>query len=300
MNGKEFYSVKEIAQILNLSPDRIYEYLRAGRLHGARLSNNSAWRIPASELQRLKGSGSAESSAPSESRWGSWSDAFDMTAQLQGSLSRIGSKDWAIWGLPDTGEPPSTSEAELGAWIDRGKLTVKLKVEQDRRFPVFLDRLKSRFPEFSSYDQWRESLTDFFQMCYAVAHEIWSKAESETGLDLGAISVMDKGHLINVPQFIYEFALDNYASGNQPELEILQNSHGYCSLVPKGVASYILAGGSRDEMEQCQGITISLASQYTVDKRIGEIRSRAAEIAKQTTPFVTALSAILKEAMADS
>ena len=61
-----------------------------------------------------------------------------------------------------------------------------------------------------------EGVTDgFFQMCYAVAHEIWSKAESETGLYLGAISVMDKGHLINIPQFIYEFALDNYASGKQ-------------------------------------------------------------------------------------
>ena len=88
------------------------------------------------------------------SRWDSWLDAFDMTAQLQGSLSRIGPKDWAIWELPDTDEPASTSEAELGVWIDRGKLIVKLKVEQDRRFPVFLDRLKSRFPGFSSYDQW--------------------------------------------------------------------------------------------------------------------------------------------------
>jgi len=300
MSGKEFYSVKEFAQILNLSTDRIYEYLRTGYLQGARLTKNSAWRIPASELQRLKGSGSAESAAPSESRWGSWSDAFDMTTQLQGSLSRIGPKDWAIWGLPDTGEPPSTSEAELGAWIDRGKLTVKLRVEQDRRFPVFLDRLKSRFPEFGSYDQWRESLTDFFQRCYILAHEIWSKTELETGLDLGAISVMDKGHLVNVPQFIYEFALDNYASGNQPELGILQNSYGYCSLVPKDVANYVLARGSRDEMEHCKRITISLASQYMVHEKIGEIRSRAAEIAKQTTPFVTALSAIMKEARADS
>ncbi len=61
MSRKEFYSVKEVAQILSLSPDRIYEYLRTGHLRGARLTEQSAWRIPDAELQRLAGLGSEKS-----------------------------------------------------------------------------------------------------------------------------------------------------------------------------------------------------------------------------------------------
>jgi hypothetical protein len=74
--------------------------------------------------------------------------------------------------------------------VDRGKLVVKLAVEEDKRFPLFMSRLKVSFPEFKSYDQWRESLTNFVRMCWALAQEIWSKAENETGLVLSSIPVI--------------------------------------------------------------------------------------------------------------
>ncbi len=70
MSEKEFYSVKEVAQILSLSSDRIYEYLRTGHLHGSRLARNSAWRIPANELQRLKGTSLEKSSAQLDTKPG--------------------------------------------------------------------------------------------------------------------------------------------------------------------------------------------------------------------------------------
>jgi len=184
-------------------------------------------------------------------------------------------------------------------WIDRGNLVVKLRVEQDSRFPLFMDRLKIRFPEFGYYEQLRESVTDFFRMCYAVAHEIWSRTENETGLNLSDIPVMGKGHLVNVPKFIYEFALDNYSSGNQPELEVLQDSYGYYRLVPKDVPNYILARGSPDEMELCKKITICRANEYAADERIGEIRGTAVGIVKQAAPFLAALSTIIREATRD-
>ena len=299
MSRKEFYSVKEVAQILSLSPDRIYEYLRTGHLRGARLTKQSAWRIPANELQRLKGASLEKSSAQLDTKPGKWSEYIELAMQLQNSLSHVEPKDWAIWGLRDTGQPPLTSEAGLKIWIDRGKLVVKLAVEQDNRFPLFMARLKSLFSEFKSYDQWRESLTDFVTMCWALAHEIWSRAENETGLILSPIPVMGKGHLLNVPQFIYEFALNNYSSGKQPDLEIFQSDPYRYGLVPADLPNYVLAISSKDEMERCKKVTVSLTSQYVQDEKIGEIIARALQVKKQTTPFQSALSTVLREATGD-
>ena len=299
MSGKEFYSVKEVAQILGLSSDRIYEYLRRGHLRGIRLTKNSAWRIPAGELQRLEGTSLEKSSAQLEAKPSKWSEYLDIVVQLQNSLSHIDPRDWAIWGLPDTGQPPQTSEAGFITWIDRGNLVVKLRVEQDSQFLLFMDRLKTRFPEFASYKQWRESVTDFFQICYVLAHEIWSKAENETGLVLSSILVMGKGHLLNVPKFVYEFALDNYTSGKQPALEILENDPNRYRLVPGNLPDYILAIGSRGEMEMCRKVTISLADQYTKDQRIGEISAKVLHWREHTAPFQAALSTVIKEATGD-
>lgn len=47
-------------------------------------------------------------------------------------------------------------------------------------------------------------------------------------------------------------------------------------------------------------VTISLSSRYSKDERIGEIRAKAAEIRKQTTPFLNTLSTVLKEATGGS
>lgn len=229
-----------------------------------------------------------------------WQENVELAVRLQSSMSNVTAKDWAIWGLPDTGQPPLTSEAGLKIWIDRGKLVVKLVVEQDKQFPLFMTRLKILFPEFSPYDQWRGSLTDFISMCWTVAHEICNKAEDETGLILSSIPVMGKGHLLNVPKFIYEFALDNYSSGKQPDLEILQNDPKRYGLVPKELHNYVLVIGSEDEMEKCERVTISLSSRYSEDERIGEIRAKAAEIRKQAAPFLNTLSTILKEATGGS
>ena len=122
MSEKEFYSVKEVAQILGLPPDRIYEYLRAGYISGARLTPRSAWRIPITELERLADSGASGFGTRMETKQGGWANMLDMVTQLKDSLPHISPKDWAIWGLPDTGQPPLTSQAGLSIWVDRGKL----------------------------------------------------------------------------------------------------------------------------------------------------------------------------------
>lgn len=57
MDEKESYTVTEVAKILNMSPDRIYEYLRAGHIRGSRVTPRSGWRIHRNELERIIGAG---------------------------------------------------------------------------------------------------------------------------------------------------------------------------------------------------------------------------------------------------
>jgi len=298
MIDKEFYSVREVARILGLSPDRIYEYLRAGRLHGMRITEHSAWRIPASELARLKGGRSAVSE--SLAKPSKLADYLEIAAQLRSSLSKISPKDWAIWGLPDTGKPPLTSEAGLSIWIDRGKLVISLALENNDRFPLFISRLKAIFPEFKDYDRWRESLVELVSMCWTLAHEIWSKAENETGLELSAIPVMGRGHLLNVPKFIYEFALDNHNSGKQPDLMVLEHGSDRFRLVLKDQPDYVLAVGSMDEMQRCQDVTTSLAKRYASDGRIGDINAKALQVKKQSAPLQAVLLRLISGATSEN
>ena len=52
---KEFYGVKEVANIIGVSTDRVYEWLRNDYIKGTRPMPHSAWRIHKSELARLRG-----------------------------------------------------------------------------------------------------------------------------------------------------------------------------------------------------------------------------------------------------
>ena len=61
---REFYSVSEVADVLKICKDRVYEWLRTERLRGTRVTKHSAWRVHRSELQRLApGFGSPEATA---------------------------------------------------------------------------------------------------------------------------------------------------------------------------------------------------------------------------------------------
>jgi hypothetical protein len=227
-------------------------------------------------------------------------ETMDLAVRLQSSMFNISAKDWAIWGLPDTGKPTQTSEAGLRLGRDRGELVVKLSVEMDQSFPLFMARLKAFFQEFGYYDQWRESLTDLVCRCLDMANEIQIKAETETGLFLSTYPPIGKGHLINVPKYIYEFALDNYASEKQPVLKILKNDPKHWIVVPGGLHGYMLAKGSEDEMEKCKKVTSSLSVQYAKDERIGRIVANVQQLKEQTAPLQAALSAVIKKAAGDS
>jgi len=225
-----------------------------------------------------------------------WEGLHGIAAQLQSSLSCINPKDWAIWGLPDTGQPPSTSEAGLRIWIDRGKLVVNLALEKNERFPVLMSKLRIAFPELEEFDSLKRSLVEFFRLCWDVAQEILKRSRDETGLMLSNVLVGGRGYLLNVPRFIYEFALDNHQSPKLPELEVLPNDlHSY-KLVPNNLPNYILAIGSENEMVRCKQVTVSLSNKYIKDRRIRKILAKAVEIKKRVEPFLNALSTVLEQA----
>lgn len=55
MNKKEVYNLKEVCELLGLSPDRIYEYLREGFIRGYQIKEGSKWLIPRVEIDKLTG-----------------------------------------------------------------------------------------------------------------------------------------------------------------------------------------------------------------------------------------------------
>lgn len=51
----KYKSPKEVAKELNLSPQTIWRYLRAGRIPGAIKLSPGAWRIPEDYIEQIKG-----------------------------------------------------------------------------------------------------------------------------------------------------------------------------------------------------------------------------------------------------
>ncbi len=53
--SKDFLSVYELAEELNVHPNTIYKAVRSGRIHAFRITNGSKspWRIPRTEITRL-------------------------------------------------------------------------------------------------------------------------------------------------------------------------------------------------------------------------------------------------------
>jgi hypothetical protein len=64
---KDFYTVKEFAVAYGCSPDRVYEWLRIGKIkHYERPTPHAIYRIPKTELARLKGDEGTQERTPTE------------------------------------------------------------------------------------------------------------------------------------------------------------------------------------------------------------------------------------------
>jgi len=222
-------------------------------------------------------------------------ELLDLAARFQDELSQISAKDWVVWQLPGApwpAWPPPISPAVLRAHIDRGRPQIRLAVEEEQQFSLLIIRLVAAFPEFNQFTDWKRSLSDFISKCREMSYELWKTAEYMTGLPVSGIDNGD-GFLLNVPLFIYEFALDNYMRENLPELEVLPYDAYRYKLIPKALKEFTLAVGSWEQMWACGQSTISGCSRYARDERIGMIRQEQAEIRKQAEPFQKALSQLL-------
>ncbi len=55
MEGERMYTVAQVATRLQIHPQTVREWLRIGKLKGARLGGTKAgWRVPASEVERME------------------------------------------------------------------------------------------------------------------------------------------------------------------------------------------------------------------------------------------------------
>ena len=107
-----------------------------------------------------------------------------------------------------------------------------------------------------------------------------------------------QGHLIHVPLFVYEFALDNYGSSELPAFELTPYDAYNYLLIPQNRSGFQLAIGLFHRMQGCIEVTLYLCQQYAQDERIGRILRLQAEVQKQADPFVRVLTAMLRQAVA--
>ena len=291
MSKKEFFSVKEVCEIIGLSRDRIYEALRREDLQGKRIGSHGSWRIPVGEIERFMGTPIADKETEAEA--GGWSGYIDLALGLDKCLTSVTPGDWSVWGLADTGKPPLTSEAGIRIWLSRGQPVVMLAVEADVRFNLFIVKLKHELSQFAGYDTWRSALGELMTYCWHLAQEILAQTAKRTGLRLTPIPMMGKGHLLNVPRFVYESAMAKDA-GSPPAL-VLQSYHPErYILVPDDQPRYILAKGSQEEMELVRRATVSLLEDYSRDERFGEIDRLWQLLKRQADPIHRALAQLIE------
>jgi hypothetical protein len=98
------------------------------------------------------------------------------------------------------------------------------------------------------------------------------------------------GYLIDVPFYIWRFALANHSTGKSPELELVPIDVYHAYLAPSERPGWALAVGLNQAMAACQEQTSRLCEHYARDTRIGEILQKEKELKKQAEPLVQALT----------
>jgi hypothetical protein len=230
---------------------------------------------------------------------------LELGARFKRELSCVNVKDYAVWqllGAPWLSSTPDSStqfSSVLNIRMDRGKLMVNLKVEEDERFLLLLEWLKRLCPEFGNFQQWKEALAHLVSKCQEMCRELWYEAENRTGLKMAIDS--GSGYLTNVPLFVYEFALDNYAQGRSPDLVLSPIDVArlpclpplYWQLTPRDRPDFVLAVGLPPYMNSCGLSIIELCREYAEDSTIKKIIDDEKEVQKQANLYGKALSQLL-------
>ena len=222
-------------------------------------------------------------------------DLQDLAAQLKHDIEGLSIKqDYAVWQFP--GNPWAFQEAEekefesvLDVIPHRGGARVMgLKAEKEKGGLVLVERLRQSYPEFAAFDDWKGRIAELVADCQIICREIWGEAEAATGLKMGID--IGYGHLIHIPLYVWEFALENYSTGNLPELELVPIDEYHAFLAPGERPGWVIAVGLTQAMVVCREQTSLLCERYTQDPRIGELLERETDVKKQVEPLLRALA----------
>lgn len=185
---REFYTVKELAQILGKSTDRVYEALRGKYIKGSKMRPHGAWLIPKSEVARLKGE-------PSESEGlkqfgeqrsqGQQSISISITEARHLHLSQIRN----LLQLWHKTLPESLSYILEGFRV----MTDYTEAEYEELFPYMLQHCPSINDKYQSFKAKREEYKDIIERIREEVKEALEEAVVEGKLG---------GHLLREPREI--------------------------------------------------------------------------------------------------
>jgi len=221
----------------------------------------------------------------------------DLAARLKHDIEDFDIRDnYAVWQFP--GNPwafQGLRRAEFKYTLDvipylGGSKVIGFRIENDRGCTVMIERMKSSFPDFVTFEQFKGHVAEFIDDCQAICQEIWAEAERVSGLRMGSETDVGHGYLIDVPFYLWRFALENYNTAKSPELEPVPIDVYHAYLAPRERSGWAIAVGSTQAMIACQELTTRLGEHYVQDRRFGELLERENDLKKQADSLVRALS----------
>ena len=219
----------------------------------------------------------------------------DLAARLKCDIEEFDIRDnYAVWQFPgNLWAFQGPERAEFKYTLDvvpylGGSKVIGFKIENEKGCTVMIERMKSSFPDFAAFDRFKGRLAELVEDCQVVCQEIWTQAEAVTGLKMGVQT--GYGYLLDVPFYIWRFALGNYNTEKAPELEAVPIDVYHAYLAPRERIGWTLAVGLTQAMAACQEQVASLCEHYAQDTRIGELLRREKDLKKQAEPLVQALT----------
>jgi len=250
---------------------------------------------------------------------------LELAATFRDDLSRIDALDDAVFQLVGAPwlsfERPGAKSVLHVANYPEFEAVLSIRHDQPGQFLLLTEQLGATSPGFGEdFREWeRRSLTPFISTCQDIIREIWYKAREGTGLEMS----FDKGYslpheyglLLNVPLFVYRFALEHCAedSPTEPELELgpadvdrfLYLPPHYRQLTGRDNPNLLLAAGigqvlddSRgitiDVMDLCKLVTTELCQLYAQDDKIRDIVREQKALKERIEPFRKVLAEFLR------
>jgi len=219
----------------------------------------------------------------------------DLAARLKRDIEDFDIRDnYAVWQFP--GNPwafQGPERAEFKYTLDvipylGGAKVIGFRIENEKGCTVMIEQMKSSFPDLAAFDQFKGRLAELVEDCQILCREIWAQVEAVTGLKMGIQT--GYGYLLDVPFYIWRFALANYNTGKSPELEPVPIDVYHAYLAPRERPGWTLAVGLNQAMAACQEQTAGLCQHYARDTRIGELLQREKDLKKEAEPLVQALT----------